>query len=118
MRLQAFIDAGVPHVVAVRLNTRLSDVAAHTFTRAFYLSLAVGNTLQAAYDIGVQAVNSAPGVPGGGELEANKFLLLPHGDNHSVAPFKALATVEQWEPPQPPTTQQEHPLPALVEVLH
>ena len=80
---QAFIEAGVPHVVAVRLNTRVSDMAAHTFTRAFYLALAVGDTLQAAYDIGVQAVVSAPGVPGGGELEANKFLLLPSGESRA-----------------------------------
>jgi len=112
---QAFIDAGVLHVIAVRVNTRVSDVAAHTFTRAFYLSLAVGNTVQAAYDIGVQAVVSAPGVPGGGAFEADKFLLLPPGDNHAVAPFKSLAAVDQWEPPQPPTTRQQQPLPALVE---
>ena len=51
---QAFVEAGVPHVIAVRLNTRVSDHAAHAFTRAFYLALAVGQTIRAAYDIGVQ----------------------------------------------------------------
>lgn len=115
MSSQAFIDAGVPHVVAVRVDTRVSDMAARTFTRAFYLSLFVGNTLQAAYDIGVQAVVSAPDVPGGGELEANKFLLLPARESHLVSPFKSLAGVEQWEPP-PRLTAGQHTLPALVEV--
>ena len=44
---QAFVEAGVPHVVAVRLSTRVSDHAAHAFTRAFYLALAVGSSIQA-----------------------------------------------------------------------
>jgi len=112
---QAFIEAGVPHVIAVRLNTRVSDVAAQVFTRAFYLALAVGETLQAAYDIAVQAVTAAPGVPGGGAAEADKFLLLPHGDHHHIAPFRNLAAVECWEPPKPPEARHQQPLPALVE---
>ena len=55
---QAFVEAGVPHVVAVRRTTRVSDLAAHAFTRAFYLALAVGSSIQAAYDIGKQAARS------------------------------------------------------------
>lgn len=39
---QAFVDAGVPHVVAVDVNTRLRDRAALSFTRAFYLALIAG----------------------------------------------------------------------------
>lgn len=51
---QAFVEVGVPHVIAVRRNVRVSDPAAHSFTRAFYLALAVGETVRDAYDIAKQ----------------------------------------------------------------
>ena len=56
--VQAFVDAGVPHVIAVRVDTKVSDHAAHAFTRAFYLALAVGQTIRGAFDIGVQVASS------------------------------------------------------------
>ena len=87
---QAFVDAGVPHVIAVRLTTRVSDNAAHAFTRAFYLALAVGKTIREAFDIGVQAVVTSPTVRAG-EVEGDKFLLLGPG-SHDEAPFPA------WRP--------------------
>eukprot|EP00967_Tisochrysis_lutea_P086392 scaffold121752_cov29-Tisochrysis_lutea.AAC.5 len=37
-----------------RRNVRVSDPAAHSFTRAFYLALAVGETVRDAYDIAKQ----------------------------------------------------------------
>ena len=111
---QAFIEAGVPHVVAVKVNTRVSDHAAHAFTRAFYLALAVGQTLQASYDIGVQAVVTSPVVPSG-DLEGDKFLLLPLEANHEVAPFPDLANLDEWKPPAPPAAARQQPLPAAAE---
>ena len=80
---QAFVDAGVPHVVAVRLNTRVSDHAAHAFTRAFYLALAVGNTIKESFDIGVQAVVNAPNVPAA-EVEASSSCLAPAARCHPL----------------------------------
>ena len=112
---QAFVDAGVPHVVAVRVNTRVSDHAAHAFTRAFYLSLAVGQTIREAFDIGVQAVINAPNVPAG-EVEGDKFLLLGPGA-HDEKAFPALAPVEAWQPPVPPAAQLQQPLPAKAEAF-
>jgi hypothetical protein len=39
---QAFVDAGVRSVVSVKVDEELNDASANIFTRAFYLSLAVG----------------------------------------------------------------------------
>lgn len=36
----AFVEAGVPHVVAVRLEEPVYDIAAQTFAKAFYQALA------------------------------------------------------------------------------
>jgi hypothetical protein len=38
---KAFVDAGVPHVVAVRWDTPISDKASQVFSKQFYLSLLV-----------------------------------------------------------------------------
>ena len=90
---EAFLQAGVPHVIAVRRTTRVSDLAAHAFTRAFYLALVVGSTIRAAYDIGVQAVVSAPNVPSS-EREASNFLLLPADASHDAVVLPALPGVD------------------------
>ena len=108
----AFVEAGVPHVIAVRITTRVSDKAAHAFTRAFYLALAMGQTIKESFDIGVQAVATAPNVPEG-EVEGGKFLLLGSGA-HDEAPFPSLGVVEAWQPP-PPAGRGQGPLPALAE---
>ena len=83
---EAFVKAGIPHVVCVALNSDLLDRAAQTFTHAFYLSLAVGDTIQDAFDVGVEAVKAAPRMANPVN-EGNKFLLLPPGGNHDVAIF-------------------------------
>ena len=51
---EAFAAAGVPHVVCVKLDARLLDSAANVFTRAFYISLAIGKTVKQSFDIGKQ----------------------------------------------------------------
>ncbi len=84
----AFVAAGVPHVIAVRKATRLLDKAAQIFTSHFYSSLAVGDTVRAAFEIATQTVLTAPpdaaGVAGAAGTavapEARKFLLLPEDD--------------------------------------
>jgi len=55
----AFRAAGVPCVVAVRLDERLHDRAAIIFTQQFYTAIASGNTVRHAFDIGREAVANA-----------------------------------------------------------
>jgi len=88
---EAFAAAGVPHVVAVRLDTSVYDDSARTFARAFYLALFTGDTVKQAFDIGREAVGSAPGIPSAGE-EKEKFLLLPEKTNHDVSIFDDIPT--------------------------
>lgn len=73
----------MPHVMCVNVDAQLLDNAALAFTRAVYLSLAVGDTVQNAYDIGLQAVAAAPNIPDSA-AEVRKFVLLPEGANHQV----------------------------------
>ena len=51
---EAFAEAGVPHVVCVKLDARLLDTAANVFTRAFYIALVIGKTVRQAFQIGKQ----------------------------------------------------------------
>lgn len=51
------------------------------------MALAVGNTVQNAFDIGKQAVAAAPNVPNSA-TEGEKFLLLPDGADHNKAIFE------------------------------
>lgn len=113
---QAFVEVGVPHVIAVRRNVRVSDPAAHSFTRAFYLALAVGETVRDAYDIAKQAVVTAPSVPAG-EREAANFLLLPRDAPHDKVVLPNLRPVDRWEPPAAPPGRLAAPLPAAPEAF-
>uniref|UniRef100_A0A7S2DM31 AAA+ ATPase domain-containing protein n=1 Tax=Haptolina brevifila TaxID=156173 RepID=A0A7S2DM31_9EUKA len=110
---QAFVEAGVPHVIAVRLSQRLSDVAAAAFTKAFYLALAVGRSIRVAYEIGKEAVMNSPNMQSA-QAESDKFLLLGRG-NHDSIPFPALATVDAWHPPPNPAARHQQTLPAVAE---
>ncbi len=91
---EAFAAAGVPHVVCVSIDAQLLDTAATTFTRAFYLSLAVGNTVRQSFDIGRQAVVASPTVPNSSS-ERDKFLLLPEGALHDKPVFVS-QRVTKW----------------------
>ena len=92
---EAFTEAGVPHVVCVNLGAALADAAARRFTRALYLGLAVGRTVQSAFDHAVQAVKAAPDVRDAAG-EAGKFLLLPEGADHRVRIFPDARRVARW----------------------
>lgn len=59
---KALVDAGVPHVVAVALDSALLDAAAVAFTHAFYLALSVGDTVANAFAVGCEAVAASPQV--------------------------------------------------------
>ncbi|GMH50210.1 hypothetical protein TrVE_jg705, partial [Triparma verrucosa] len=84
---QAFIEAGVNHVVCCQQDL-LQDSAALAFTREFYLALAVGRTVKSSFEIGRQAVAASPSVPNSAD-EMEKFILLPEDGNHDVRIFEA-----------------------------
>jgi hypothetical protein len=85
---EAFARSGVKHVVAVESGMQVLDKAAQLFSRAFYLSLAMGDSVDAAFNIGREAVKSAPSLDGA--LESQKFVLLGSGD-HKVRRAAAAA---------------------------
>lgn len=91
---QTFVDSGVPHVVCCQQESQLMDSAALSFTRAFYLALAVGRTLKDSFEIGKHAVLSSATVPKPAE-EMEKFMLLPEDGNHDVPIFNA-EEVPEW----------------------
>lgn len=90
---QTFAAAGVPHVVCCRQESELKDSAALAFTRQFYLSLAVGNTVKEAFDQGCKAVRITPKLRNA-EGEMQKFRLLPEDGDHNVPIFNAKQVLE------------------------
>lgn len=89
-----FASAGVPHVVCCRQESEVKDSAALSFTRNFYLALAVGNTVKEAFDQGCRAVRATPNLRDA-EAEMDKFRLLPEDGNHDVKIFNA-KVVPEW----------------------
>ena len=76
---EAFVDAGVPHVIAVRTRLKVLDDAAALFARHLYLALVEGHTVRQAFDYAtaqLSAVAPSLGLPNPSE-EAQKFVLLP-----------------------------------------
>ena len=99
---EAFVRAGVPHVVAVRWDARVSDKMCRLFTRSFYLALLVGRTIQQSFDIAEASVDASPDV---GAYDSY-FVLLPQGGNHHVSVFGSAAQgqFKDETPALPPST--------------
>jgi len=95
---ETFASAGVPHVVCCQQESELKDTAALAFTRSFYLALAIGQTVQEAFEQGCKAVRATPNLRDP-EKEMEKFVLLPRDGNHNVPVFNA-KPVREW-PKQP-----------------
>lgn len=91
---ETFASAGVPHVVCCQQEFELKDTAALAFTRQFYLSLAIGHTVQESFEQGCRAVRATPNLRDA-ESEMKKFLLLPKDGNHNVPIFNA-SSVPEW----------------------
>jgi hypothetical protein len=89
---QAFVDAGVKHVVCCRHDSELRESAAIEFEKIFYRNLACGKrNLQQAFDIAKQGILHSPRIPGDCIAEeAEKFCLLPEGTQHATAEKLAL----------------------------
>lgn len=95
---RAFVAAGVPHVVAVRLDSKVLDKSAMQFSQVFYAHLLAGDTVREAFDTADRTVRAsrndnsgaatstssssgaAGGDNGGGSgVGTSEFLLLPEG---------------------------------------
>lgn len=85
---QAFLRAGVPHVVAVQWNQVISDKAAIAFSKHFYAALFAGRSIANAFTIGTTAVKMDASILD--ETEAEKFLLLPCDESHDTVLFPVL----------------------------
>ena len=107
---EAFVEAGVPHVVCVRLEEPVYDLAARKFAQTFYLALAAGRTVQQAFDSGRASVKAMPHLPGSA-YEAEKFLLLPEYGKHNVAVFEDASSgvLKDITPPAPPSKVPARP---------
>ena len=94
----AFIQAGVRHVIAVRADQQVHDVAAKTFMSIFYYSLFRGRTVRESYEKAKVSVMAGVMSGGGGVggLEDKKFLLLPEDGEHDVVIFGADVTDGSW----------------------
>jgi hypothetical protein len=97
----ALAAAGVAHVVAVEGGQEVEDAAAATFARVFYLALARGAAVRAAFGEAVRAVRASPAVRAG-VAESHKFVLLPEGAPHDEILFPPDAAPRALPPPPPP----------------
>ena len=105
----AFVAAGVPHVVAVRLDSKVLDKSAMQFAQVFYAHLLGGDTVREAFDTADRTVrasrsnssdrdNGAPSSDNGGDgggsgVGTSEFLLLPEGPHDEVV-FDSRAPAE------------------------
>lgn len=80
----AFVEAGVPHVVAVSCQAnndgRVSDRAATAFCRAFYLGVIAGRTVKQAFEIGCASAS-------GSFVGDKTYVLLPEAAAHDERIF-------------------------------
>mmetsp|Transcript_2179 Transcript_2179/g.3147 ORF Transcript_2179/g.3147 Transcript_2179/m.3147 type:complete len:749 (-) Transcript_2179:149-2395(-) len=86
---EAFVKAGVKHVIAVKISEKVADKGAQNFMNKFYLSLLVGHTVQMAFDTAKNNLEAIPNLPLAAD-EAGKYLLLPDKGNHNVRIFPEL----------------------------
>ena len=77
---EAFIEAGIQHVVAVNTKFEVTDEAASVFTKHFYNTLLNGRTIEKSFKIAKHAVAAMSSA----RLDYDKFLLLPRNGDHST----------------------------------
>lgn len=104
----AFVLAGVPHVIAVRMDEAVCDKASQVFMKHFYLAILVGRTVRAAFDIAQKAVHNTPNLSGADE--PRKFLLLPEGADHERTLFNDIPAGPWTDVSAPPVP---HTIPAI-----
>ena len=79
---EAFVEAGVPHVVAVRRSVKVLDDAAALFARHFYFALVEGHTVRESFEHGAAQLAAAAPTTAMRDpaSESAKFILLPAWD--------------------------------------
>jgi len=82
---QAFVQAGVPHVIAIKQNNAVHDQAAHNFTETFYEWLFSGNSVNTAYKA---ALNAVEGAGDSSRHDRGIYLLLPKTSRHEEVLFQ------------------------------
>eukprot|EP01033_Poteriospumella_lacustris_P004825 gene4826-3460_t len=88
---EAFVRAGVSHVVCVKIDSKIQDSAAMAFTRAFYIAFLSGRSVAASFAIAKEALKASPYVPNS-VVEGEKFVLLPEASASSAASTAAAST--------------------------
>eukprot|EP00752_Nemacystus_decipiens_P002487 g2338.t2 len=101
----AFVEAGVPHVVAVRKGQSVSDRAALQFSDLFYDALINMFTVREAFETALRTVDASKfNLP---KEKGDHFLLLPRDGKHDVRIFDTLLEGDfidrtRYPPPRPP----------------
>lgn len=103
----AFVSAGVAHVVAVKVMTKIEDQAAIDFTKSFYLALARGKSVRASFIIGTEQVANSPLIKSAINAAA-KFRLLPEDAEHDEILFP-MDTIRREEIPTYTATPRRFP---------
>ncbi|DAZ95006.1 TPA: hypothetical protein N0F65_003632 [Lagenidium giganteum] len=99
---EAFVSAGVPHVVVVSSEDKVLDKKAMEFSKAFYTALFAGHSVAHAFQIGrVQADLSIAH-----EATHSRFKLLGHGDHEHDLLFADVAEGSFVEHSLPPTRNE------------
>ena len=76
----AFLQAGIRHVVCCRQDEKFRDEGAIEFARNFYRALALNNSLKTAFKMAREAMRISPMVKDS-QAESDKFILLPEKPN-------------------------------------
>ncbi|ETV67788.1 hypothetical protein, variant 4 [Aphanomyces astaci] len=82
----AFVECGVPHVIAIRGDSTVEDCEAVHFTQAFYLNLATGQlSVESCFEQALMTVSWSPHRVASTGVE--KFTLLPTHQPHNEVVF-------------------------------
>eukprot|EP00003_Mantamonas_plastica_P029264 TRINITY_DN689_c0_g2_i9.p1 TRINITY_DN689_c0_g2~~TRINITY_DN689_c0_g2_i9.p1 ORF type:complete len:711 (-),score=251.79 TRINITY_DN689_c0_g2_i9:1370-3502(-) len=111
---QTFVEAGVPHVVAVK-QQKILDYVCREFAKQFYYNLVNGKTVQDSFDIAKSYIRA---LKQDNHLKdphaaAELFVLLPEGGEHDVPIFPNLDEDESLEEVDPVATQGLPPYPNI-----
>eukprot|EP00567_Pseudictyota_dubia_P010283 CAMPEP_0197437776 /NCGR_PEP_ID=MMETSP1175-20131217/4930_1 /TAXON_ID=1003142 /ORGANISM="Triceratium dubium, Strain CCMP147" /LENGTH=624 /DNA_ID=CAMNT_0042967377 /DNA_START=96 /DNA_END=1970 /DNA_ORIENTATION=+ len=85
---EAFVKAGVPHVICCEQDDLLMDTVTIEFARAFYRALACGRTMREAYDLGMRSLELCPVTSRDFDGKCCQFALLPNDSNHDLPIFR------------------------------
>ncbi|GMH89980.1 hypothetical protein TrVE_jg7058 [Triparma verrucosa] len=97
----AFVEAGVPHVVAV--TSKIRDQSVIEFELPFYQALFAGASVRKSFDVAANALRTA-GQDVHAESDAEKFVLLGGGDHENEHLFHKVTKIESMQITTPSQT--------------